>query len=212
MIPLSKMLDPERDYPELAPELLLVDAVGIGEQHPHRRFEYALALRAIAEHRKGYAKPPEDYRILDVGGGGSTFAEICRMQLQHPCSSVDPSGGDIPFPIETMEFASAADAITSLSVIEHVPDPLPFLQACHRALAPGGLFFLTMDCWDGAGPDTAMFHWMRERIYNPGSWQQLWSSCQERGFRSFGATDWTYHGNQLFNAYTFASLALTKEA
>jgi SAM-dependent methyltransferase len=35
------------------------------------------------------------------------------------------------------------DVVTSIEVIEHVPDPVPFLETVTRLLRPGGLFFFT---------------------------------------------------------------------
>ena len=207
MIALIKTLDP-RDWDELVPELVLVDAVGIGEQHPMRRWEYAMALRALSEHRKGYVSPLAGYLVLDVGGAGSPFAEICQS-TQASCQIVDPK---LNVAIEAIGGVPLADAVISISTIEHVKEPLPFLEACHRALAPGGLLFLTADYWDRwGGPDTAHFHWMRERIYNPMKWGVLAGEASTLGFRMFGGYDMIYGGNHVYD-YTFASLALTKEA
>ena len=109
--------------------------------------------------------------------------------------------------------------ITSISVIEHIPDtakpghPTPltwFLDAAHRLLRPGGLLVLTTDYWDAIGPDTAHFHWMRDRIYNPESLQALERRCRRIGFVPYGGTDRTWHGPQLYD-YAMASLVLTKE-
>jgi Methyltransferase domain len=225
--PLTRTIDPARDEIALAPELALVDRVGIGEQHPMRRYEYAMALRALSEHRKGYTPlTPAGYILMDVGGAGSPFKAICdRLEDTPPtqCAVVDPrldpKGPGIPHTLEgfldTLTgtlYLAGVDAVVSISTIEHVKDPLPFLEACHRALAPGGLLFLTTDYWDQSGPDTAHFHWMRERIYNAFTWGYLSGNCMMMGFREFGGVDLTYHGSHLYGSYTFASLALTKEA
>jgi SAM-dependent methyltransferase len=203
MIALTKCLDPERDYVELAPELELVDAVGIGEQHNHRRFEYSLALRAIAEHRKTHRSL--EYLVLDVGGAGSPFSQI----VPYPCQVIDPK---INLAIEELDVpAIPADAVITISTIEHVPSQLPFLDACARALAPGGLLFLTMDCCDYDGDDTSHFRWLRERIYGPHAWGELLNACLTAGFQGFGGADPIYHGDHVYD-YSFRSLALTKRA
>lgn len=209
MIALTKCLNPSVDYPELAPELLLVDAVGIGEQHPHRRFEYALALRALSQHQSGYTPTPGPYFVLDVGGAGSPFTTILeRIPLLH--AVIDPKENNRVEDF-TEGFTPPADAIISISTIEHVQEPLPFLQACHRSLAPGGLLFLTMDACDYDEPDCSHFSHMRERIYGPMARANLSMVCQTLGFRRFGEADYAYHGDQLYGNYTFASLAMTKE-
>jgi SAM-dependent methyltransferase len=210
-LPLTKTLRCPYDFGYLAPELQVVDAVGIGEQHPMRRWEYAMALHALRLHQQGYTSPLDGYRVLDVGGAGSTFGRMCVPDdgtgTIRQYELVDPRENET---IEARQADYLADAVISISTIEHVKDPLPFLQACHRALAPGGLFFLTMDAWDKEGPDTAHFHWMRERIYDQYSWPDLAVTCRKLGFRGFGGFDPAYHGDHVYD-YTFASLALTKE-
>jgi SAM-dependent methyltransferase len=202
MIPLTKTLDPA-DLDDLTEEVALVQAVGIGEQHPMRTWEYSLALRAISEHRKTHHSL--EYLVLDVGGAGSPFSQI----VPYPCQVIDPK---INLAIEDLDLpAIPADAVTAISTIEHVPSQLPFLDACHRALAPGGLLFLTMDCWDRDEADTAHFHWMRERIYGPHLFARLINACLTVGFQGFGAVDLTYHGDHVYD-FSFRSLALTKRA
>src|SRR5207253_10530278 len=83
MIAFTKTLDPEQDYPALAPELFVVDRIGIEGQHEHRRFEYALALRTLTVHRT----PLSYYHVLDVGGAGSTFVRMVPVGLL---------GGEVP--------------------------------------------------------------------------------------------------------------------
>lgn len=203
MIAFTKTLDPVPDYEALAPELLTVDAVGLGEQHPHRRWEYALALRTLAVHepRRAY------YYVLDVGGAGSAFAQmIAKQDPDVICEIIDPR---VNHGIEEWT-GGPVNAITAISTIEHVRDESAFLRAIAWTLAPGGLCFLTMDCWNGGLADTAHFSWMRERIYTPERWQALSSFLQDLGCRPFGQVDWAYHGDHVYD-YTFASLAVVKE-
>jgi SAM-dependent methyltransferase len=205
MIPLTKTLNPEKDYTTLAEECALVDAVGVEGQHTHRRFEYALALHALAAHRPADAA----YHVLDVGGAGSPFSQIVDQLPWVACEVIDPK---VNADIEGWPTATPVDAVISISTIEHVRHPTPFLRAIHRALKPGGLLFLTMDCWNCEGPDTAHFHWMRERIYNKASWQDLAKHATlHLGFKRFGTADYTYHGNFVWD-YSFCSLALVKES
>ena len=209
MIPLTKTLDPA-DWDDLAPELARVRAVGIGAQHDLREWEYSLALRALVTHREHYPTPPADYLVLDVGGAGSTFSAMVTGPGV-ACKVVDPKINKSIEQVSPVPPYALADAVVSISTIEHVKEPLPFLQACHRVLAPGGLLFLTFDYWNQSGPDTAMFHWMRERIYNQLTWGLLAADCVAMGFQAFGETDVTYHGDHVYD-YSFCSLALTKEA
>jgi SAM-dependent methyltransferase len=206
MIALTKCLDPERDYVELAPELELVDAVGIGEQHNHRRFEYSLALRALRRWQDARHKEP--CNIYDVGGAGSPFRYMVQATFV-----VDPKEYE-SYTLEQFACASTelADAVFCLSTIEHVDDLQRFLYHLSCLVAPGGLLFLTTDCWDGKGADTAHFHWDRKRIFSMEDWRFIRLSPHFLEFSPFGDTDWTYHGHQLFASYSFCSVALIKRA
>lgn len=212
MFPLTKCLDPEPDYQALAPEMELVMAIGTaGQQDDHRRWEYSMALRAITLHRAAYAVPLllGTYRILDVGGAGSSFANICLgLGGDVQCQVVDPR---LNAAVEDLQVPLEVDAVVSVSTLEHVQDEAGFLAALHRHLHPGGLLFLTMDCWDGEGLDTAHFSWMRYRIYSMRTWRNLAEDCEALGFRPFGTADWTYHGHWIRD-YSFASLTMTKGA
>lgn len=51
-----------------------------------------------------------------------------------------------------LEEEGIADVVLMNQLIEHVPDPRPFLAASRRALAPGGLLVLTTPNWNFARP------------------------------------------------------------
>lgn len=210
-LPLSKTCNPA-DFGLLRDELAAVDAVGIAGQHPMRRWEYAMALYTLtaweaAREDLGCLNRP--YDALDVGGAGSSFTTILRGWRPGTHSViVDPL---LNMGIEASPFPDAsADLLFCLSVLEHVEHPTSFLRACARHLRPGGLLFLTVDYWDCEGPDTAHFHWMRQRIYNRPALTDVLTLARGFGLRRFGGTDWTYHGNQVFD-YSFCSLALRKD-
>ena len=216
--PLSKCLDPERDYAELAEELKIVDQHfhSAKEQHPHRRFEYALALRALSTWRTG-----RDYRdpamIADVGGAGSPF---WRM-IGESTIVVDPeeSTGDLATYLGTAPQLS--QAVFCLSVIEHVDDLDQFLYHLSCLVAPGGLLFLTMDCCEcgshaadmevGDPLDRHHFHWMRQRMFGRADLRHVAETLLDHSFAWLGDRDLTYHGDHVYD-YSFASLALVKRA
>lgn len=220
-LPLSKTCEPgdiwvtavaeeRRRHPRQPP--LLREAACFADdlegQHPLRQWEYAMALHAL---RCWYSEQmPAAFRLLDVGGAGSGFA--ARLQTIYPEATIQIIDPRCSYTIEASALPDGCcQVLTALSVLEHIPSPKPFLRACARHLAPGGLCFLTVDYWNCEGPDTAHFHWMRERIYNRDSFTDVLTFCREKlGLRRFGAADWTYHGNHVYN-YTFCSLALRKE-
>lgn len=216
MLPLTKTLDPA-DYDRLAQELREVDKLELGEQHPQRRWEYAMALRALRVWSVGNDGPPE---VFDVGGGGSPFLNLAFNLCSGHHAVVDP---EPPHPslerwAEFRYFGSPieeytglpVDAITCISVLEHVKNYRPFLRAIAKNLHPGGLAFFTVDYWNCEGEDTAHFHWQRERIYNRHTIKKLLTDASELGLKPYGTVDWAYNGDHVYN-YTFLSFALVKE-
>lgn len=205
---LTKTANP-KDFQELAAELAIVDAVGIEGQHAMRRWEYAMALRALDLTTGPIPSHPRLPRFADVGGAGSHFDEMLARWV---CASeqvvIDPA---VNVGIEDyVREGDPFDAVFVISVLEHVDRWRAFLRACVKHLAPGGLLFLTVDYWDAEGPDTAHFHWMRERIYNRESIEDVIDLLKSLGCCRFGEADWTYHGHQVFD-YTFCALAFLKK-
>jgi len=205
---LSRTLAPA-DYDQLTEELKVVDGYGIDGQHPHRRWEYALALHAIWRWRQRGRMLGEP--LYDVGGSGSRFhlmlCEWCDVETE----IIDPrehGSGTVE------EWAQAgtrlADVVTCISVIEHVGDEERFLYHLSSLVAPGGLLVVTMDYWNRCGErDTTTTQDQRRRIYCPRSYQNLRLKCVPLHLHTFGGLDPAFHGNQLGD-YTFASLVLEK--
>ena len=212
-LPLTKTLSPE-DYALLLPELEIVDSIGTEGQHPHRRWEYAMGLKAVRtwrlqDEKRGASK----VGAVDVGGAGSNFNAMLSRVMPSPAAIVDP-GTNIAVEDITADMNMSSYVVTSISVIEHVEDEWAFLSALDRLVRPGGMLFLTMDCWDGGDgdKDTAHFAWMRTHIYNLHSWMELARRfTEEHGYRFLGDYDFSYNGHQLFGSYSFASLALVKK-
>lgn len=210
---LSKTLDPA-DFALLAPELAVVDRWFTIEraQHPLRRWEYALALRAYRTWGR------RSRFTIDVGGAGSPFYHMVPDHLPHV---LDPDCGAKHTLADYLGTAppapQIADAVFCLSVLEHVGDPStdPLDEFCYHLaclVAPGGLLFLTMDYCDApeAEPeDRYHFHWMRQRIFSATGMGRLSYRFLSRDFSPLTALDYTWHGPQVYD-YTFASLALVK--
>jgi hypothetical protein len=204
---LSRTLDPA-DYAHFEEELKVVDSHGIEGQHPHRRWEYALALHAIyrwscGRNRRVWAP------LYDVGGAGSRFVHMLSEWTDRDACIIDPQLSTGPLESYVTSGRQLADVVTCISVIEHIPDVDRFLYHLSCLLAPGGLLITTMDYWNHCGPDLAANRDLRQRIYCPKLYAQLRTQLTALHLTTFGGVDSTYHGAQVFD-YTFASLVLEK--
>jgi hypothetical protein len=177
------------------------------EQHPIRRWEYLMALRALDKWtrttgNRGFAP----INPIDVGGAGSPF-----YRMVEAITVIDP---EINTSLEdyTLSCPRLSQAIFCLSVLEHVEHLDRFCYYLDCLLAPGGLLFFTVDYCDtdevGWPVDRYHFHWMRKRIFHKAAVRQLrtrFSRCYP-----FGGTDELYYGHQVYD-YSVASIALIKE-
>jgi hypothetical protein len=219
-LPLTKTLDPH-DFALLEPEMRTVDQffTKAREQHPMRRWEYALALKArhawlqwdYEEH--GHGNRAHGHRIVDVGGAGSPFQLMLNEDSGQSITVIDPDGG-----MALDQFlrwrGNLAHEVYCLSVLEHVDELEHFLYHLNCLVAPGGLLFLTLDCCHGEQifvQDVYHFHWMRKRIFSRLEWNLLEVAPPMVHFKLFGQADWAHHGNHVYD-YTFASLALVKRS
>lgn len=225
MIPLTKTLAPN-DFPLLEPEMRIVDQqfTKAREQHPMRRWEYAMALRARHAWLQwdyetfGHANRAHGHRIADVGGAGSPFELMLKEDAGQNVTVIDPDGG-MTLEQHLRHRGYLSHEVYCLSVLEHVDDLDQFLYHLDCLVAPGGLLFLTVDCCSGKQSDvtdTYHFHWMRKRIFSEIDWRQLggrlspWQETPRYTCLGLKA-DWTHHGNHVYD-YSFASLALVKRA
>lgn len=215
-LPLSKYYDSDKDLPELAEELLIVDEhfTKASSQSEHRRWEYAMALRAL---EIWGLEPAVAY---DVGGAGSPFQHMVNVQVIDPHLNMSLSDYMAGNPI-------LADAVFCLSVLEHVDDLDRFLYHLSCLVAPGGLLFLTVDCCGcglaGQGvlhastQDPHHFNSMRERIFTPTLWWGLLETVKLYNFTPLGEEDFDHYAPRLYGGatdpgYSFASLALVKRS
>lgn len=187
-----------------------LDGISHRFEHPLRAWEYGLALDAL--------KANGCRSVLDVGGGGSAFAPAAAT-MGMEVTQVDP--GDCsawvsaqaerirkPLPyhqaeVMTFEGGQLYDAVTCLSVLEHVEDDGAFFARLQRFLRPGGLLILTVDFWPDGKPQVDG----HLRTYNVARLSQLIDLAP--GFELLGPPDYADRGAHVYG-YTFASLVLRK--
>lgn len=108
-------------------------------------------------------------------------------------------------------FVDAAHAILfAFSVFDRTPEPRRLLRQFHTALVPGGLLVATFALWNAHGPDVAIGHTLRSRIYDRASWKHLIADARDLGFATFGGIDLRYPGDT-YHDHSLGTLVVTKE-
>jgi hypothetical protein len=176
---LSRTLDPT-DYVHLSEELQRLDQERPDITEPAARWELALAMRAIDRWREARQSSARTFCAV-----GTNLADLCV--------------GGTPL----------VDVISCLSQLERVADPEYYLYQLSCLLAPGGLLVLTFAFWNRCGPDTAIGHQLRQRIFCPKLYTLLRAQALTCHLTPFGGVDPTWHGTTVQD-YSLASLVLEK--
>lgn len=189
----------------------ILSGVNYRMEHPHRRWEYGIALKVIRENKIK--------TILDVGGGGSILAPTLAW-LDYEVTEVDP--GDVGFWIEAQtkrinkpiyfiqqdyfayEKTQYFDAVICISVIEHIEEDEKFFLELLKPLESGGLLILTTDFH----PDGTAKVPGHLRTYN--RTQLLWLASLAHDFKWYSQHDY-FHFDEYVNNYSFASMILVKK-
>lgn len=103
-----------------------------------------------------------------------------------------------------------AVAIYACSVLDRVEEPRRFLRQAYAALVPGGLLVATFALWDASGPDVAIGHELRSRIYDRLTWKKLIDEVRGIGYSTFGGVDLRYRGHTL-DDHSLGSIVIVKE-
>lgn len=220
---LSKVLDVEDHVDEMShidSMVQIMTGVASRFEHPQRRWEYGIALYAI---RQNGGK-----QVLDVGGGGSVFAPAaewpdvglevtqvdpgdCSRWLQDQRARLGNFTDHVHLSYVQKDFFEYEgdklyDAVTCLSVIEHVGKHNAFVKRLAEFVKPGGLLVITTD-FHPSGKAKVDGH---IRTYNKRSMSGMATALKKLGFEFFGSRpDWSYNGDNV-NNYSFASLVMSK--
>lgn len=103
--------------------------------------------------------------------------------------------------------------VFALSVLDRIEEPMRFLRICADRLTSSGIVLCTFAAWNASGPDLAVGHELRKRIYSfePRVMRRIIDALRADGLALLGPIDWTYHGDVLGD-HTLASLVFTKGA
>jgi 2-polyprenyl-3-methyl-5-hydroxy-6-metoxy-1,4-benzoquinol methylase len=181
-------------------------------EHPHRTWEYGLVLNAL---RKNNTKT-----LLDVGGGASLFAPACtrwgidvvQIDTEDRAAWVIKQNEILNKNIKyikedflTSRLNGEFDAVTAISVLEHVESDLIFFCKMLRFVKPGGLVAITVDFH----PSSRQFVPQHLRTYREADLVPFFTS--DGDFSIFREDiDYTWRGPDV-NGYTFASIILRRD-
>lgn len=222
----NKVLSSKKQYKEIEKEVELLTEVEkllqeknipYLNQHEHRYWEYGNALSAIKDK---YGRRTSSVSILDVGGAGSLFG-VTAAYNGYNVTQVDPDNHihDVNKQNEILKSNMAAikskfqdyqdgnqyDVVTSLSVIEHVPDDMEFIKILAGKVKEGGLLILTTD-FHPSGEQRLPWH---IRAYNEVSFLNLKDNIT--GFKFYN-DEFDYSKYlEMVNNYSFAMMVLEKE-
>jgi len=161
---------------------------------PTVKFSLQCRIEAISRGISLLAPGPIQ-RLLDLGSADGLLAQgiLAANSSIEWAAALDSDPRSLsynPFPAvggdcRALPFASDSfDVVAAAALIEHLPDPQPFLAECHRVLRPGGALFITSPA--------PFFEWAATRIgYLKDSGHlhrynlvQLGQLCSQAGFKA----------------------------
>jgi SAM-dependent methyltransferase len=163
-------------------------------EHPEqtvRIFEWRGILKAVRHH---YGPEFDGVRWLDYGSGAGGLVRFLRGR------NIEAYGFDVGgfgdqarawgvqnlTPFELTDLRNSFDVISLIEVLEHIHDPVPFLQSVGQLLRPGGLLFLTTGNADPHRHSFASWGYVIPEVhisyFSPGS---LGQALDRAGYQAF---------------------------
>jgi SAM-dependent methyltransferase len=163
-------------------------------EHPEqtvRIFEWRGILKAVRHH---YRPELDGVRWLDYGSGAGGLVRFLRGR------NIEAYGFDVGgfadqarargvqnlTSFELTDLRNSFDVISLIEVLEHIHDPVPFLQSVGQLLRPGGLLFLTTGNADPHRHSFASWGYVIPEVhisyFSPGSLSQ---ALHRAGFQAF---------------------------
>ena len=152
----TKMADLDAIYKD--PNYVSFSADDTEEHFNYRRERFGRERVAILEK---YCGNLEQKRILDVGCGNGYFLSVASEKSKHcfgaefsdklrkfteqktGCMVYDKTLDELP--------SEGFDIITLFDLIEHIPEPVPFMKSVDRILSPGGYILIFTPVFDSFG-------------------------------------------------------------
>lgn len=144
------------------PELIVYDESYQNEQGHSAVFRQHLEQAAAVLHRHFRGRS-----LLEIGCGKGTFLELLREQ-GFSATGIDPAyEGDAAYVIKDRFSASlgvTGDAIVLRHILEHIPDPLNFLDGIRAANGGKGLVYIESPCLEWIADHRAWFDIFYEHV------------------------------------------------
>ena len=151
----------------------------------------------IIEFAKKYFSNISNLRILDVGGGLGVFLALIRKRTDWNCTSIEPDPRLTKHIIKnigiesfnsdyrTLKWDRKFDIICFNKVLEHIEEPLDFLEKAKDNLKPNGIIYLELPdgekaCLDPKGFAREEFFIEHHHAFSMKSMQLL---CSTAGFK-----------------------------
>lgn len=240
---LSKTMRPE-DFTQLEPELAIVDSVlamingGDKAQHPMRRWEYAMAIKAY-NFWKTLRERREPLLVSDHGCcTGMLAPTMFWMGNNVKMYEVWAWGNQEEFTLKQMEMVRGykqrpaettyemlhrplsgllpedhnVDVGFCISTLEHIPNYEAAFRDLCRSVGKGGMLFLTTDSAEDEQDHYIAAHVRAGTMFNRTVYERLVGWGQEEGFDLLGGqADWSWDEScRLVNNYGFAALAMER--